>query len=118
MDNLYAGVNSALLACGEPSRVECCWHRQCAMCRCDWNQGLLRGSLNSSSSSTLELTDWTSAAAAAAGASGTGKSQVLLGPRGQPGGLLCPLLDDVFFSFDDTSCALSISVEELHNVSS
>jgi hypothetical protein len=56
-------------------------------------------------------------AAAAAGASGTGKSQVLLGPKGQPGGLLCPLLDDVYGRFDESSCALSINVEELHNVS-
>jgi hypothetical protein len=57
------------------------------------------------------------AAAAAAGASGTGKSHVLLGAKGQPGGLLSSLLDDVFARFDETTCAFSISVEELHNVS-
>jgi hypothetical protein len=57
------------------------------------------------------------AAAFSTGASGTGKSQVLLGGKGQPGGLLSCLLDDVFARFDEKTCALSISVEELHNVS-
>jgi hypothetical protein len=42
---------------------------------------------------------------------------VLLGGKGQPGGLLSCLLDDVFARFDEKTCALSISVEELHNVS-
>jgi hypothetical protein len=51
------------------------------------------------------------------GASGTGKSHTLLGSKHQPGGLLSSLLQDVFSRFDDKSCALTVSVEELHNVS-